>query len=71
FGGVNRALAELIAGSNDRWNAELGFRLNIVAVTDLHLGSVISPNGIDARMLVETRFARGGFAQLSGGSAEA
>ncbi|TIS71928.1 MAG: hypothetical protein E5W99_27575, partial [Mesorhizobium sp.] len=21
FGGVNRALAELIAGSNDRWNA--------------------------------------------------
>ncbi|MDX8527934.1 homoserine dehydrogenase [Mesorhizobium sp. MSK_1335] len=71
FGGVNRALAQMIAENNDRWNAELGLRLNIVAVTDLHLGSVISPNGIDARLLVETKFARGGFAQLSGGSAEA
>jgi len=71
FGGVNRALAQLVADSNDRWDAELGLRLNIVAVTDLHLGSVISPNGIDARMLVETKFAKGGFGQLSGGSAEA
>jgi homoserine dehydrogenase len=71
FGGVNRALAEMIADSNERWAAELGFRLNIVAVTDLHLGSVISPNGIDARMLVDTNFAGGGFAQLSGGSADA
>lgn len=71
FGGVNRALAQLVADSNERWNAELGLRLNIVAVTDLHLGSVISPNGIDARMLVDTNFAKGGFEQLSGGSAEA
>ncbi|WP_426128380.1 homoserine dehydrogenase [Pararhizobium sp. PWRC1-1] len=71
FGGVNRALAGLVAENNDNWNVQLGFRLNIVAVSDLHLGSVISPNGIDARMLVETKFAKGGFAQLSGGSAEA
>lgn len=71
FGGVNRALAELVARNNDAWSAQLGFRLNIVAVSDLHLGSVISPNGIDARMLVETKFDKGGFAQLSGGSAEA
>ncbi|WP_349436574.1 homoserine dehydrogenase [Pararhizobium sp. A13] len=71
FGGVNRALAQLVADSNDRWDAELGLRLNIVAVTDLHLGSVISPNGIDARMLVETKFVKGGFGQLSGGGAEA
>jgi hypothetical protein len=59
FGGVNRALAQLVADNNERWDAELGLRLNSVAVTDLHFGSVISPNGIDARM------------QLSGGSAEA
>lgn len=71
FGGVNRALTQLIADQNESWYAELGFRLNIVAVTDLFLGSVISPNGIDARMLVETKFAKGGFGQLSGGSTEA
>lgn len=71
FGGVNRALAELVAQRNVQWQAELGFRLNIVAVTDLNLGSVVSANGIDARMLVETKFERGGFARLSGGSAEA
>lgn len=70
FGGVNRAFAQLIAERNDRWQAELGFRLNIVAVSDLNFGSVLSPNGIDARMLVETKFDQGGFKQLSGGSAE-
>ncbi|KAA3521041.1 homoserine dehydrogenase [Agrobacterium tumefaciens] len=71
FGGVNRAVAQLIAERNDRWRTELGFTLNIVAVTDLYLGSVVSPNGIDARMLVDTKFEKGGFAKLSGGSSEA
>lgn len=71
FGGVNRAFAQLVVERNERWQAELGFRVNIVAVTDLHLGSVVSANGIDARMLVETKFGKGGFARLSGGSAEA
>ncbi|MCY1315205.1 Homoserine dehydrogenase [compost metagenome] len=71
FGGVNRALAQLVAERNDQWQTELGFGLNIVAVTDLNLGSVVSRNGIDARMLVETQFEKGGFARLSGGSADA
>lgn len=71
FGGVNRALAELIATKNQLWQRELGFSLNIVAVSDLHLGSVVSPNGLDARTLVEANFEKGGFGQLSGGSAEA
>ncbi len=31
----------------------------------------ISPNGLDARTLVEAKFDKGGFGQLSGGSAEA
>jgi len=71
FGGVNRALAELIATKNEKWQRELGFGLNIVAVSDLHLGSVVSPNGLDAGMLVQANFSRGGFAQLSGGKADA
>ncbi len=71
FGGVNRALAELIATKNDLWERDLGFRLNIVAVSDLHLGSLVSPNGMDAKALVEAKFGKGGFEQLSGGSAEA
>lgn len=70
FGGVNRALAELIAAKNQLWERDLGFRLNIVAVSDLYLGSVISPNGLDARTLVEAKFEKGGFGQLSGASAE-
>ena len=70
FGGVNRALAELISTRNDQWQKDLGFSLNIVGVSDLHLGSVISPNGINARMLTETKFDKGGFADLSGGSAD-
>lgn len=70
FGGVNRALAELIASKNNLWERELGFRLNIVAVSDLYLGSVISPNGLDAKTLIEANFTKGGFGQLSGGSAE-
>jgi homoserine dehydrogenase len=70
FGGVNRALAELIASRNDDWQKDLGFRLNIVGVSDLTLGSVMSPNGLDPRMLTETRFEQGGFSRLSGGSSD-
>ncbi|WCK80077.1 homoserine dehydrogenase [Agrobacterium fabrum] len=71
FGGVNRALAELISAKNSQWERELGFRLNIVAVSDLHLGSVLSPNGLDARTLIEAKFEKGGFGLLSGGNSEA
>ncbi|MGN7882573.1 homoserine dehydrogenase [Rhizobiales bacterium] len=71
FGGVNRALAELIAKKNPLWERDLAFRLNIVAVSDLHLGSVVSPNGLDAKTLIEANFAKGGFGRLSGGNAEA
>lgn len=71
FGGVNRALSQLIAEKNDVWDAELGFHLNIVAVTDLHLGSILSPNGIDPRQLLGIEFEKGAFARFSGGSSEA
>ena len=39
IGGVNRALAELIATKNQLWERDLGFHLNIVAVSDLFFGS--------------------------------
>lgn len=71
FGGVNRALAELIAKSNPEWESQLGFGLRIVAVSDLKLGSVISPNGIDPKQLLDISFEDGEFAKLSGGRAEA
>ena len=51
FGGVNRALAQLIAERNARWQQELGFGLKIVGVTDLFLGAAIDRNGLDAATL--------------------
>lgn len=70
FGGVNRGLAQLIAERNAAWQAELGFGLSIVGVTDLFLGSIIDRNGLDASTLASLPAAKGAFAQLPGGSAE-
>lgn len=71
FGGVNRALAQLIAERNARWKTELGFTLKIVGVTDLFLGSLIGREGLDAGVLARLPAVKGAFAQLPGGSAEA
>lgn len=71
FGGVNRALVKLIAEHNDEWAQTLGFQLTIVGISDLFLGSIISPNGIDPKMLCGTTFEKSGFSKLSGGSADA
>lgn len=71
FGGVNRALAQLIAERNLRWQQELGFGLKIVGVTDLFLGSVIDRNGLDAATLAALPASKGALAQLPQGSAEA
>ena len=51
FGGVNRALAQLIAERNEGWKTELGFSLKIVGVTDLFLGSLVGREGLDAGVL--------------------
>lgn len=48
FGGVNRALAELIRDRSSQLEADLGFSLRIVAITDLALGSWVDADGIDA-----------------------
>lgn len=47
FGGVNRALAELVRDRGDELAAELGFALRVVAITDLRLGSLLQADGID------------------------
>ncbi|MEV7662077.1 homoserine dehydrogenase [Paenarthrobacter sp. NPDC089316] len=46
FGGVNRALAELIRDEPQRF-ASLGFELRVVAITDLAFGSLVQAEGID------------------------
>ncbi|OKO84253.1 homoserine dehydrogenase [Bradyrhizobium sp. NAS96.2] len=71
FGGVNQALAELVATRNEAWERELGFRLRIVAVSDLRFGSVVSPDGLDPKVIIESKFAQVGFGELSGGSSQA
>ncbi|HAZ78412.1 MAG TPA: homoserine dehydrogenase, partial [Porticoccaceae bacterium] len=40
FGGVNRALADIIATNPEKFYCEMGFNLRIVAVSDIFLGSV-------------------------------
>ena len=55
FGGVNRALAEIIHHRGDRLAEELGFTLRVVAITDLRLGSLMQADGIDlARVFAMT-----------------
>jgi homoserine dehydrogenase len=71
FGGVNRALAQLICERNQLWQSTLGFTLKIVGVTDLFLGSIMNPEGLDALALTNLPSAKGAFKQLEGGQAEA
>ncbi|WP_102194417.1 homoserine dehydrogenase [Microbacterium aurantiacum] len=47
FGGVNRALAEIIRDRGEALGDELGFTLRVVAITDLRFGSLMQPDGID------------------------
>ncbi|MDI2035650.1 homoserine dehydrogenase [Paenarthrobacter nitroguajacolicus] len=69
FGGVNRALAELIRDEPRRF-ADLGFELRVVAITDLAFGSLVQGEGIDlAAVLAMPRGSS--FEGLPGGSTEA
>lgn len=69
FGGVNRALAELIATRGDGLGRTLGFDLRVVAITDLRLGSLVREEGIDLDMALRMDPAAATFAAY-GGSAE-
>lgn len=69
FGGVNRTLAELIATRGELLQTELGFGLRVVAITDLRLGSLLQPQGIDLGMALNLGNGTETFAD-HGGSAD-
>ena len=71
FGGVNRALASIIATDPEKFYREMGFNLRIVAVSDMFLGSVYSPEGIDMALLTALPAAQGACANLPNGKATA
>lgn len=70
FGGVNRALAELIVQRGDDLAREVGFALRVVAITDLRAGSLVDTDGIDLLPLLSTEPHALSFAGRAGGSAD-
>lgn len=71
FGGVSRALANIISINPEKFYSEMGFTIRIVAVSDIFLGSVYSPEGIDLALLKDLPVAEGAFASLPNGNAKA
>ena len=71
FGGVNRALANIIATDSEKFYYDMGFNLRIVAVSDMFLGSVYSPEGINLDLLTILPAAQGACAKLPNGKATA
>ncbi|YCH06159.1 homoserine dehydrogenase [Arthrobacter sp. alpha11c] len=69
FGGVNRTLAELIAARGEALRSELGFGLRVVAITDLRLGSLAKPEGIDLSLALSLGGGNENFSGY-GGSAD-
>ena len=70
FGGVNRALAELIVERGPALAAELGFELRVVAITDLRLGSLMQADGIDLSAVLSLAAGRRPSPASTGGDAE-
>jgi homoserine dehydrogenase len=71
FGGVNRALAEIISADPEKFHRELGFNLRIVAISDMFLGSAYSPEGINPALLTTLPVEQGACAALPNGKATA
>ncbi|MEW1962640.1 homoserine dehydrogenase [Microbacterium sp. NPDC077644] len=70
FGNVNRALAETLISDADRLRDEAGVTLEVVAITDLRLGSLVQPEGIDLTAVLAMP-PGSSFATRPGGSSEA
>lgn len=68
FGGVGRAFAQLITEKKQDLASRSGIRLELVAVTDLQFGSVVSSGGIDLARLESASSQPGGFGNYPGGS---
>lgn len=69
FGGVNRALAELIRDRGSELATQVGFELRVVAITDLRFGSLMQADGIDLEHVL-TMEPTETFVSLEGGNAE-
>lgn len=66
FGGVNRALAELIRDRGAELTAHLGFELRVVAITDLRFGSLMQADGVQLEQVLAMN-PTDTFAGLDGG----
>ncbi|HEU5140143.1 MAG TPA: homoserine dehydrogenase [Bacillales bacterium] len=53
FGGVGRGLAEIILEKQELLTNEVGLDAKVVAVTDLNMGSVYHPKGLDLQTLLD------------------
>ena len=69
FGGVNRALAEIIHSRGERLAADIGCTLRVVAITDLRFGSLMQSEGIDLAAVLSMTGDQS-FAGMPGGDAE-
>lgn len=69
FGGVNRALAEIIRDRGAALAEDLGFTLSVVAITDLRLGSLMQSDGIDLEAVLAMT-GTDSFDGMPGGDAE-
>lgn len=70
FGGVGRALAEILRDKGAELREKEGAELSIVAVSDLRLGMAEDPQGLDLAALTALPNEPGALATLSGGRAE-
>jgi homoserine dehydrogenase len=71
FGNVNRALAQIIADDGASMAERLGFELSIVAVSDLFLGSVYDPDGLDLDALTALPAEKGALESVPAGKGDA
>lgn len=70
FGGVARALVDVIIQKNDIFEKQYGFTLSVVAVSDVFLGLAIDRAGLDLQSLSKVGVERGALASLPHGSCE-
>ena len=68
FGGVNRALVDIIQQQGEALYQQYGLTFNICFVSDLFLGSVQDDNGLDLQALINLPREQGALASLPGGS---
>lgn len=71
FGGVNRALAQLIQEKRPHLIERHGLDLSVTAVSDIYYGFAQAPDGLDLQLLGSLPAERGALARLPGGAAEA